>query len=378
MSRLSLCFYDDSSWDYDVATPYVRPFGGSHSAMCYLAVELAKRGHGVTLLNNRKGAAETMGVRCIGRGDHKPADIMRAEGFDTVIVLNGPAHLSAWRLDLPTHTALVLWTQSDIDQAAMLELARRNTRRRWDRIVGVSDWHVERMAQGLGVERERMQVLRNAIGPRFEAMFGAADALAAAKTQPHLVYTSTPFRGLDLLLDAMPAIRERHRDAVAAIYSSLQVYNVGAADDPFAELYARARSTAGVDYRGGAPQPELAAALRAAAVLAYPNTFPETSCIAVMEALASGAFVVTSALGALPETTMGFGALIGDPPPAGARDVYLGRFAAAVNEAFDRWRDDRAAFAVARMEQVRAVNESCVWRVRAGEWEQALRAWRSA
>ena len=38
--------------DYTVETPYKRGIGGTESALCYLSVELAKRGHSVSLLTN--------------------------------------------------------------------------------------------------------------------------------------------------------------------------------------------------------------------------------------------------------------------------------------------------------------------------------------
>lgn len=48
---LRIVFLDPIEWDYVIDTPRVRPLGGSQSALCYLAEELAKRGHAVALYN---------------------------------------------------------------------------------------------------------------------------------------------------------------------------------------------------------------------------------------------------------------------------------------------------------------------------------------
>src|SRR4051812_46722794 len=107
---LSLCFLDPIDWDYDVDTPTRRPFGGSQSALCYLAIELAKLGHAVTLLSNTSKPGTVSGVTCLNVKVPLP-DFFIQNNFDAVIVLNGPAEFSSLRWDLPSSTMLLMWTQ---------------------------------------------------------------------------------------------------------------------------------------------------------------------------------------------------------------------------------------------------------------------------
>jgi len=127
---------------------------------------------------------------------------------------------------------------------------------------------------------------------------------------PVLFYTSTPYRGLDVLLDALPAIRAAVRYAPAVFSGFAASYGTRLEDDPYRALYERCTATDGVDYVGPIAQPDLAREISNAAALAYPSTFAETSCIAVLEAMAAGATIVTTRLGALEETTNGFAKLI--------------------------------------------------------------------
>jgi glycosyltransferase involved in cell wall biosynthesis len=81
-------------------------------------------------------------------------------------------------------------------------------------------------------------------------------------------------------------------------------------DGSFGELYEALAGVPGIVYHGSVGQRELAKGLEKCKVLSYPNTFRETSCIAQLEAQAAGNVVVTSGIGALPETVGPHGFLI--------------------------------------------------------------------
>ncbi|WP_188263197.1 tetratricopeptide repeat protein [Azospirillum tabaci] len=362
---VKIAFLDPAGGDYTPDTPRFRPLGGSQSALCYLAEALAAAGLEVTLVNGTRTAGVVRGVRCL------PAGAMPWEGvraFDVVVLLNGcPTEaLTRLRAALDGGRKLILWMQHAVDQPAAQCLAEPQARACWDGYAFVSRWQMDGYLQAFGLDRRLCRILRNGIAPAFSGLFPAgADIVAAKPWPPVLAYTSTPFRGLDVLLDSVPRLRAAIPGTTVRVFSSLEGYQVPADRDPYGALYQRCRETEGVDYVGAVSQGALAEALRDATSLAYPNRFAETSCIAVMEALAAGCLVVSSALGALPETTAGFARLIPVPPDPADHAV---RFAETASAALVQWHDDRATIGPRLREQVDHVTTAMTWAGRAGDW----------
>jgi glycosyltransferase involved in cell wall biosynthesis len=224
----------------------------------------------------------------------------------------------------------------------------------------------ERFIAKFGLDGGRTAVLRYAIAPVFENRFANAADLASAKRKDpiRLAYTSTPYRGLRLLMTIFPLLI---RSARLEVYSSMATYAGGNSDTLFHELYETCRSTPGTDYIGAIPQPDLASALEQVGVLAYPNMFPETGCIAVMEAMASGCAIVTSDLAALPETTEGFATLV---LPGEDWHAYARQFLAALDQSITFVQSDAGIEHLWR--QVSHVNATSTWAVRARQWVDRL------
>ncbi len=367
---MNIVFLDFIPWDFDVETPLHRPLGGSQSAMCYLATALARRGHRVSLVNHIAQPRRVANVDCHSLGN-LPATVLGS--CDAAIVLNGPGdHGARLRSHLSKNALLILWTQHAHDQPAMTSLAQPEIRGSWDYIVCISDWHRHMMTQTYALDPNRTAVLRNAISPRFENLFADQADLARNKSGVcTLAYTSTPFRGLQPLTDIFPDVHREFPATELRIYSSMQVYQVSAEQDQHRVLYEKCQTTPGIRYVGSVSQTRLAEELKTASFLAYPNTFPETSCIAVMEALAAGMHVVSSHLGALPETGLGFATLV-TTTDIRTHEEFLERHRRQLLESV-RFRElYPEAFVAQLWRQVQTVNRVGTWQVRAEEWEQIL------
>lgn len=370
---MRIAFADFCNWDFHVQTVDSSPMGGSQSAACYLARALSRLGHEVFLISGLSVPGKYDGVTCLS-GANTPPDYFASMQLEAFICILAAGEGVKLRQTLGPRTRLILWNQHAADQAAVQPLRNPITRDAFDGIAMVSQWQRGEFLRAFGLNPATTSVLRNAIAPAFANQFADSDPILPHKTWPPiLAYTSTPFRGLGLLLEAFPLIRRRIPGTRLQVFSSMKVYQMPQAEEEatYGQLYQHCKAIEGVEYLGSVPQPELARAVRKVMMLPYPNTFPETSCIAVMEAMASGCRVVTSALGALPETTAGFARLISVAQNGGE---YLSQFVEQVAQLLVESRDRGNESEQFLRSQVAYVNSNATWDIRAGQWVQWLQS----
>jgi len=124
-----------------------------------------------------------------------------------------------------------------------------------------------------------------------------------------IIYTSSPDRGLKLILENWFRVLERHAEAELHVFYGLN--NVD-------ELYRRCGSWYGefsqeirylcnqknIFFKGRTPQQELYKEIKSSNVAWYPNCFDETSCISCMEWQSLGAVPIANELWALKDNIL--------------------------------------------------------------------------
>jgi glycosyltransferase involved in cell wall biosynthesis len=197
----------------------------------------------------------------------------------------------------------VLWVHNSYDQPNLFPwFQNKFNHGKYDWYVFNSHWTYEKYRYFHKIPTEKSLVIKN----------GFDDSLIIKqsfkpKGKTRLIYTSTPWRGLSVLLDAMEQVKSD--DVELDIYSSTQIYGNAfkeATDKEYLHLYDRAKKIKNVNYKGYLDHTELMKILPTYDVYVHPSIWEETSCMAAMEALACGLVTVTTDLGALYETCCDF------------------------------------------------------------------------
>jgi len=190
----------------------------------------------------------------------------------------------------------VLWQQLSHDQENVQQMNDVEFVNKIDAFVFVSHWQYEKFKKFFNVPGHKSVVIHNATN-RF------LPHKKPNNQKLKLIYTSMPNRGLELLIDSFEKL---NRDDVEVdVYSSTIIY--GSAyhrmhKDKYLGLFDRMIKVPNMYQKGYATNQEIRSALLNSHIMAYPSTFEETSCMSAIEALAAGCKLVSTNLGALPET----------------------------------------------------------------------------
>lgn len=212
------------------------------------------------------------------------------------------ASRSPWLVDRPVNAKTKLLWMHDTDYGDAVTPERIE---KFDGVLALSSWHSEFLHSRYSFIESKLVEFGNAIEPSYFA--GDIDTERA----PIALYTSSPDRGLDLILRLWPKVRDLIPDAELR-FAYASVYHKVAEQNPEVarfrdKVYALAEQPGVIDL-GSLTHPQVAKQMEQAAVWLAPSVntnigvpFMETYCIGAQEAAAGGAVIIAAEWGALPE-----------------------------------------------------------------------------
>lgn len=304
-----------------------RSLGGSETAAYYMAKELAKLGHKVTMFTATDHEEETDGVKYVPHGApnereplgadfhnyamHTPHDVMIIQRHPKAFMYNWASKINLWWV----HDLALKRNKNEVH--SML----------WNitGILSVSEWHKEQMVKVYGLNPDIVMPITNGVDlSLYEREIEPYEIEDGKVNVPHkyelpelvgktfkMLYTSRPERGLEYLVKPDGIMEQLHELKPEAHLYVCAYDNV---TPQMAQMYAalmyRCKELPNVTVLGALTKQELADVQRQCDLHVYPSAFEETSCITAMECMAAGLPMLATEIGALPETTKDAGVML--------------------------------------------------------------------
>lgn len=259
----------------------------------------------------------------------------------------------------------ILWLHDTWDDPESQHLREAESRNRFKKLVFVSNYQLQTYNMGLGVPYSQSVVLKNAIDP--------IPQHEKSKDQIKLIYHTTPHRGLNILVAAVKELAKTFGDKIHLdVYSSFEAYGWKERDKPFEELFQEIKDHPQMTYHGYQPNDVVRKALQEAHIFGYPNIWPETSCIAAIEAMSAGCEVVCPNFAALPETTGSFARMYNFHEDVNEHaNIFVNQLYHSINQRI-------SDYMVAKLDfQKNWVDNFYSWDLRAAEWTAFLQSLRN-
>lgn len=287
--------------------------GGSETCVIYVAKEFKKRGYDVSVFANCDEKAYD-GVKYYPY--QRIPDYLKSNELDLFIssrkydIFSLP--IKAKRKICYVHD---IWLHHD---------ATTNINQdKIDEFFCLSPWHKSFFCAHHKINPNKVYVTYDAIDhSRFNKQM--------QREKARLIYTSSPDRGLDILLDMVPRIKEKIPETHLHVFygfnnweKAVKIRN-NKAELQWMDNIKHKLSMPYVTYHGRVGQDRLAEEFLRSSLWAYPSYFTETFCITAVEAMAAGLPAITTNLAALSTTVGEAGILLnGDPRSEMYQDAFI-------------------------------------------------------
>jgi len=251
----------------------------------------------------------------------------------------------------------VLWMHHFVNQDEVKNLRSKDFINKLDWIVYNSNWNLQQHIKYFQVPHNKSSVIRNAIEK--------ISFVEKPKDKISLIYHTTPWRGLKILLKVFKNLNLENVEL--NVCSSTIIYGKkfdSILGKTYEEIFNECKNTKNVNYFGFLKNEKVIEQLKKMHIFAHPSTWPETSCIAAIEAMAAGCEIVTTNLGALNETCFPFGKIINfEKKPEDLEKKYS---EALIGSVKNFWSDKTQKKLKLQRE---TINSTYSWETRLIEWK---------
>jgi hypothetical protein len=254
----------------------------------------------------------------------------------------------------------ILWSQHSYDQPVYLNFDFSIC----DLIVSPSNWCREQFIKYHHIPEDKIVTIPTGVSKKFTY---------SSKKSKTFIYTSIPYKGLEVLAQIIPHIPE----ATFKIFSAMNLYDIE--EDPYIELYEYLKSLPNVIYSPAVDQAELIEHLQDAAFFIHPNIWEETFCVSLAEAMSCGCFPILTDIGALPEVSNEIANIV---PMEGTRtskgyqvtDNFLNNFINACKSALHFFDNDRDYYNKISQSVSNYATETYDWKKIAETWKTTIQS----
>ena len=251
----------------------------------------------------------------------------------------------------------ILWMHHFVNQKEVENLASKDFVNKLDWLVYNSNWNFEKHIYQFQIPEDKCIVIKNAIEK--------IDFKKKPKDKINLIYHTTPWRGLAILLKVFKKLNLENVEL--NVCSSTLIYGKKfdkVLGKSYESLFNECKNTNNINYYGFLNNNKIITLLEKMHIFSHPSIWPETSCIAAIEAMAAGCEVVTTNLGALYETCSPFGTFVNfDRNLDNLEKKYTKILLKSIKNYWSKENQNKLEL------QSKVINSTYSWEVRSLEWK---------